>query len=83
MGPRFERGGAISAVNSTGVTRRISAGRIYSARGRKRKGAPARLAGWGDTTTLWTFIRYFAATVAAKGKLAGGIYAGTVERGRF
>ena len=28
-------------------------------------------------------IRYFAATVAAKGQLAGGIYAGTVERRRF
>ncbi len=28
-------------------------------------------------------IRYFAATVAAKGKLAGGIYAGTVERRSF
>ena len=28
-------------------------------------------------------IRYFAATVAVKGGLAGGMYAGTVERRRF
>lgn len=28
-------------------------------------------------------IRYFAATVAAKGSISGGMYAGTVERGRF
>ena len=49
MGPRLGRGGAVSAVNSEGAARRIAAGRIHSARGRKKKGALARPWPGGET----------------------------------